>query len=350
MTSALDIDDVGPGELAFTPSTRVLWRSSSQVQLELGARRLVIDGLTDAAVDRLASAGHRSTTPSTGSDDDQLTPLLQSLLDAGFLSRADRAASGSDDDTIDIWAAAHAGLAPEVAALGERFGDQRSAVMHARQERTVAIEGTGRLPAMIGALLAAAGIGHVHVGGDRDVGLWDVAPGGLVQADEGRRTAAASADAIHRFAAAADTRWVPHSAVDLLVLAGSSAAGPAQQSALMGLAKPHLSATVWASSAVIGPLVVPGVTSCLGCADLHRAERDPAWPALAAQISAVRRVPTDVAVCMFASAFAALQALAFLDGEQPATVDATLEMSLPDWRVRRRSWPAHERCACQRNP
>jgi nicotinamidase-related amidase len=35
---------------------------------------------------------------------------------------------------------------------------------------------------------------------------------------------------------------------------------------------------------LVGPLVIPGVTSCLRCADLHRSDRDAAWPALAAQL------------------------------------------------------------------
>ena len=38
---------------------------------------------------------------------------------------------------------------------------------------------------------------------------------------------------------------------------------------------------------LVGPLVVPGVTSCLTCADLHRADRDSAWPAVAMQLRGV---------------------------------------------------------------
>ena len=43
---------------------------------------------------------------------------------------------------------------------------------------------------------------------------------------------------------------------------------------------------------------------------------------------------------------AALQALAFLDGGDPAVLDGTLELRLPDWRLRRRSWPPHPDCDC----
>ncbi|HMA47001.1 MAG TPA: hypothetical protein VKP11_07365 [Frankiaceae bacterium] len=52
---------------------------------------------------------------------------------------------------------------------------------------------------------------------------------------------------------------------------------------------------------------------------------------------------------------AALQALALLDGAPaaspdgrgaPAATGATLELALPDWRLRRRSWPVHPACRC----
>ena len=338
-------------ELVFPSSTRVLWRSASEVQLELGDRRLVVDGLSADAVDRLSATSSRSQQARTESTplDDGLEGLLAALHRAGFLIPSAPTAEGCAPGDVDSeWLPGRAALAPDLAALGERFGERSTLVMAGRQNRTVVIEGTGRLPTMIGSLLAAAGVGHVHVGGDRDVGLWDAAPGGITPADEGQRSTTASMEAIHRVAPAIDTRWAAHSAADLVVLAGSCCVGSLEQSILLADAQPYLSATVWASSAVIGPLVVPGVTSCLGCADLHRAERDPAWPALAAQLATARHAPSDVAVCGFASAFTALQALAFLDGESPATVDGTLELSLPDWRVRRRSWLPHENCPCQR--
>jgi hypothetical protein len=42
-----------------------------------------------------------------------------------------------------------------------------------------------------------------------------------------------------------------------------------------------------------------------------------------------------------------LQALAFLDGGAlPATAGGTLELVLPDWRWRRRSWQLHPDCEC----
>src|SRR5262249_32004714 len=56
--------------------------------------------------------------------------------------------------------------------------------------------------------------------------------------------------------------------------------------------------------------------------------------------------PSDVSLATLVAGLAAVQALAFLDGSDPATIEGTLEIQLPDWRLRRRSWPPHPECDC----
>jgi hypothetical protein len=47
------------------------------------------------------------------------------------------------------------------------------------------------------------------------------------------------------------------------------------------------------------------------------------------------------------AALAAGQALAHLGGPAPpACVDGTLELRLPEWSLRRRSWAMHPACGC----
>lgn len=75
--------------------------------------------------------------------------------------------------------------------------------------------------------------------------------------------------------------------VDLVVLADSLAADPRLVRDLQGAGVPHLPVRVRDGTGVVGPLVIPGLSSCLTCADLHRTDRDPAWPALAAQLREV---------------------------------------------------------------
>lgn len=46
----------------------------------------------------------------------------------------------------------------------------------------------------------------------------------------------------------------------------------------------HFAVVFGTNDVAIGPVVVPGETGCLRCADLRRHESDPAWPAVAAQL------------------------------------------------------------------
>jgi hypothetical protein len=110
----------------------------------------------------------------------------------------------------------------------------------------------------------------------------------------------------------------------------------------------HLLVRLDSHHGVVGPLVLPGFTSCLRCADLHRLDRDPAWNALAVQLTLPHRAArcSEVALAALIGGLAAMQALDFLDGGRPATLEGALEMHPPDWRVRRRSWPVHPDCDC----
>ncbi|MGL5829251.1 MAG: hypothetical protein ACRC0L_06745, partial [Angustibacter sp.] len=83
---------------------------------------------------------------------------------------------------------------------------------------------------------------------------------------------------------------------------------------------------------------------------LHRTDLDPAWPQLAAQLSAEgpqTRSRGEVASSAAAAGLAALQTLAQLDGQRtPASVGRTLELTLPDGLIIARRWPVHQSCDC----
>jgi bacteriocin biosynthesis cyclodehydratase domain-containing protein len=106
---------------------------------------------------------------------------------------------------------------------------------------------------------------------------------------------------------------------------------------------------------VVGPLVRPGRTACLRCLDLTRAALDPAWPLILAQLAGRTPDPSacDAALAAAVAAQAAAQALAHLD-RGPAcesalpTENGTLELVLPGWQWRRRTWPRHPACGCGR--
>ena len=116
----------------------------------------------------------------------------------------------------------------------------------------------------------------------------------------------------------------------------------------------HLTAAASEAIGVVGPLVVPGRTACLGCVDMARTDRDPAWPLILAQASGRSPHPPACAAALTAAvaAQAAAQALAFLDQATAvaAVINGTLELVLPDWQWHRRSWAPHPQCRCSRRP
>lgn len=323
------------GYLVLNPAVRVLWRAADCVQLELGDRAVVLDGVDPQDITALSGRGAAARAPAGMNPDD-----VRRLTSAGFASLH---APGSEP----IGAAPT--LAAEQAALTARRGVAGAGALAARTRRLVSIIGSGRVAAQLAAVLAASGIGRVAIADTGTVRLAQALPGGAMPSDEGRRHCDAAADAISRAAPTADTAPLAGGdEPDLVVLAIDQPLDDERRDELHRRARTHLCVRVGPGHAIIGPLVVPRHTSCLRCADLHRGDRDPAWPALAVQLTVAPRYGTmsETALATFAAGLAALQALQFLDGSAPATVDGTLEVHLPDWRIRRRSWPRHPECDC----
>jgi hypothetical protein len=218
-----------------------------------------------------------------------------------------------------------------------------------RRQSSVVVDGATRVGTPLAAVLAASGVGRVHV---RDRGATtaaDAVVGGAGAADEGRPRALAAADAVRRANPLTDLRPLPPDRTpDLVVLCRPWSAADPLQVGLQRDGVPHLVATVRGEAGIVGPLVLPGVTSCLRCADAWRRDDDPAWPRLAAQLSAAEPAPSGATVtCLMTAVIAAVQVLAHLDGgAAPAALEATLELRPPALLPVLRRWPAHPGCPC----
>jgi bacteriocin biosynthesis cyclodehydratase domain-containing protein len=331
------------------PAARLLWRSARAAQIEVGTRGVVLDGVaTDTVRHLIGRADDAATTAASGRD--AVLPALQArLVEAGYLWSA-MPPSEPDPAAVDTrHAVAHPRLAGELTALAARAGERAAELIAARRHCTVAIHGTGRVGGHLAGILAAAGIGRVYAVDATPVRLHHALPGGLAPGDEGMPFAAAVAAGAERHAPGVVCVPAPFGEPpDLVVLAVDEPVDEERRAALHARSCAHLLVRVSGGHGVVGPLVLPGLTSCLRCADLHRLDRDPAWDALAVQLSVAgrQRPASEVALASVVGGLAAVQALDFLDGGAPATVEGTLEMQLPDWRVRRRSWPIHPDCDC----
>lgn len=148
-------------------------------------------------------------------------------------------------------------------------------------------------------------------------------------------------------------------AADLAVLTDYLVADPRVVRELHDAGVPHLPVRVRDGVGLVGPLVIPGVTSCLRCADLHRSDRDAAWPAVAAQLC--QTVGTADRATVLATAALALTEVDHViravrsDGGSgapatppapPLTIDTTLEFDLTTGSIAARKWSRHPKCTC----
>jgi hypothetical protein len=152
----------------------------------------------------------------------------------------------------------------------------------------------------------------------------------------------------------------PHAVVtpagtDLVVLSDYLVADPRMLRDLHAQGVAHLPVRVRDGAGLVGPLVIPGVTSCLGCADLHRRDRDAAWPVVAAQLRDSVGV-ADRATLLATAALALSQVNRVIgavrgshtgpESGPPPTLNTTLEFDVHAGSLAARHWPKHPLCSC----
>lgn len=337
------------------PALRRLWRDAATVQLGVDPERaVVLSGVDGAAAAVLAlldgsrdRAGVLAAAAAAGVQPESAAGLLDLLADAGAL----------DDGATDPGALAPLAraerdrIAPDLAAVSLLRPHPGAAldVLGRRRAAAAWVVGGGRIGVPVATLLAASGVGQVGVETAGRVNAADTVPGGWQLADVGAPASEAARAAVRRIAPTTQYGPVPAGGrPDVVVLAGPAAGDPGRRLHLLQAGLPHLAVTVREVTGVVGPLVLPGRTACLRCLDLNRADRDAAWPLLSAQLAddPAGGVAGDTVLTAATAALAAGQVLAWLDGGSPATVNGTLELRLPDWRLRRRGWSPHPACGC----
>ncbi len=239
---------------------------------------------------------------------------------------------------------------PDVAAWSLMDAGGDAAAVRARSSARVRVCDLGRLGAGLAMSLGAAGIGHLELDDAQPVARTDPGWGGLTVRDVGTPRAAAVARAVHDAFPGIRTPPPGSGRPDLVVLIEHWVADPVRSRPLLAGGVPHLSVVLREASVLVGPLVVPGGSPCLRCADLHRAELDPDWPRMAAQLAVARsRCSEEATLAAVAGAWAVVQVLAHVDG-RPSAAGSVLELRLPDLTPREWSFAAHPECGCSSPP
>ena len=336
----------------MTPSPRlrlvagraVLRRDDGSLQLGLDPRHaVVIEGLSAGQADVVSRLDGRHSTDEllaraaeAGSDHATTLRLLDELAAARLIGPVDR----SDHPPQP--------LAADAATWGLRTGRRAGELLARRAAATVQVHGNGRVAVGVATLLASAGVGAVLVNASGRVSGQDVGTGYLPR-DVGQPRAATAAHAVHRARTVA-AQDLPPDLPDVVVLADAAVWDPSLALRLTSERLPHLAVHAREASVVVGPLVLPGRTSCLRCADLHRTDADPCWPRLAAQLGALPTV-AELACAQVAAGMAAEQVLALLTGrgespDEPPATETTFELDPLHGTLVRRRWPPHPRCGC----
>jgi hypothetical protein len=305
---------------ALKPGLLTVWRDRDTLQIGIDPRRAVaLTGMGGAApvISLLDGSRDRAQVIAAASAQGipaQTTERVLTLLAAGG-ALEDYPAGTYRAIPPDL----RSRLAPELAAasLAHGDGDGGARALARRQAARVRVCGRGPIAAGISGILNAAGAGEVISTGD-----WPAA---------GTPSPACG--------------WA-----DLAILVGTP--DPQVATRLVREQIPHLIAAGSEAIGIVGPLVIPGWSACLRCMDLSRAERDPAWPLISAQLAGRQADPPacDAVLAAAVAAQTAAQALAFVDrpSRSGPVADGTLELVLPAWQWRRRTWRQHRDCACSR--
>jgi hypothetical protein len=237
--------------------------------------------------------------------------------------------------------------APAIAAAYRLAGEGLDYVA-ARSRQHVVISGDGDLPCALADLLRVGGIGEVSVGANA-VDVLDLELRGRRGPGQARPGGPSESPAVP----------------DLVVLVAVGALRADAGAPWLRRGIPHLPLVVQAHRVQVGPLITAGTDPvsggtrlsagspgpCLACMDLHRRDRDAAWPALLSQLSPTWPLRPEAPVNLESTltamtvGVAAMIVHTCLDG-QPVPGDLSLELSLPWPTVLTRRWFRHPRCEC----
>jgi bacteriocin biosynthesis cyclodehydratase domain-containing protein len=343
-TQPSDETPVLPRRPRVLPGLAVLRRGDHEVQIGIDPRHgVLLDNLSEDLIDLLPALDGRSTVPELldrFTDDrsrQAATVLLTSLADAGLL-----------DDAAPPPGPAR--LSADATAWALRTGNPRRRLAVNRQQAAVVVRGEGRLGVAVAVLLAAAGVGWVDFGAAGTVRAEDTGTGYLdTDVDLPRQEAGIAA--IRRAVCTARTGPLPPARKpDLAVLTDVVVPSPSLTAPLHAEGVPYLLARMRDGIGIVGPLIVPGRTSCPRCMDLRRRDLDPAWPRLALQLAG-RPQPGELAAAHAAAGFAVTHALQTLDWwltgvGVPVLWNTSLEVDAAAGTVTTRPWEPHPDCRC----
>ncbi len=319
----------------------LLWRGETRLQIGTDPQRLIIIDTTRSLVNWATSLrGERTLAEALQAVPESLYRIEDEpdSGDAGFdaltqqrlqlLELLHRCGAIADAANVSYFRGSttpeqREQLDRQAAALRHCYSDERATdALPQRRRSTIAVHGDNELTERVCQLLSLSGVGAV---------IKREPPSSTSR--EGRNRALG---------------------IDLQILAHSWHPDLLDDAGALTSDVPHLHVATWGHVGVIGPLVVPGMSSCLNCARLHKRDADPLWPRLMIQLAHLRPdvAAIDTGLLQLAAAHAAMIATAFIDAQGDVTRYGTLlnrqrHVCAPEGVTRDDVMPAHPLCGCQ---
>ena len=335
------------------PGVRVWWRRVDAVQLGIGEHSQLITGLPvgSATLFRLLDGTREladiATTvfAATGLAPERVAHIVTSLVDLGVLYDA---GALPRLDGLPLYTRDR--LRSE--ALSWVEGTDPAHALDRRRAAQVRVLSCDPTTVATAALLAASGVGHFAVSSAPDeselVQADDILPGGLSSDVLGTPRVSAVRQALAQLGAETRAQKVrPDANIALLSFQ--------EYATTTGFAAPeipYVTTSVSGRSAVVGPLVIPGITACAVCESMSREDRDAALvhddteglqPPIGLAAAAVTAV-------QLAAVHAAVAVLEFLDQSNgarlPALAGHVLHIDVPGPTLQLSVVRPHPRCGC----
>jgi hypothetical protein len=338
----------------YRPECPLLWRPDGRLQIGEGRHHIIATDISVQMAEWLLGLDGLRTWDQVYQDlPIGLTQAVRLLHAANLAAALDDAARIPD---AWRWVDRAAREASEADLLAARLtwggGEDSLAVIDRRMRTRVEVRGSGVLASEAQSAFAASGFVLPPSSPPSTVSDDDKDGAGLEEEQRTRLGDGLSKAPSHDARAPAEGTargpariWVS----DLVVLADS--VHPIVTDDPL-LPVPHLFIGAYGERAIIGPLVVPGVSSCLRCAYLHTRDVDPQWPSLSLQLTArIERLatrPIDRLLARHAATHAALLARAWVDEPQWTSGwhNRAVEVRLPRGEAIARERPWHPLCGC----
>jgi len=338
-----------------------IWRDPNTLQIGLGTKSVVIEELTLAQQQIVASLY-------SGVSDDQ-----QEVLDDTFKAKPGATQSlieklspvlETPSQTSDVFGAWQQLVFAELARAAIDYQVNPEMVLAERWQRVVHIDQLDRAGLLLAKTLLASGVGTVVTHDSGLVLQTDLGEVGYKAADLAKPRIQMAQLQLTELSLPRTTkprlvelngRAGKGTLISFAVTIGHLALRPATYLRWLNRDVKHIGITFELNQAQLSPIVIPGSTPCLNCLAEYKVDADPAWPVLASQLLELPRTRDDSAALLTAIGLSLRMILRELDLSAGFAVSSDVEdefrngyvVDYSSGNVTRTEYAFHKLCNCK---